>query len=245
MKFIKTDEITDDVGVFITKKYHDFVSDMQTFDKYAIFATALLNQSQNEVWQIISMNFQNPSGSDWTWSASTVMFEQKFYQVLGGSLTLGLGEFMVYYFIDTPINETFSDGTSKPFLINRTIGIRKNTEGAYIQSVDILRYCSLEKRETIGNMSYVLSKKGNVWNLFVIGSTNGTNIWTLLKNFNGSASNTNYTPPVIFHFGYYEFANTTEFNRGVLQKNGNNDLILNLNTTSLGTGFNFSVSWVQ
>ena len=193
------------------------------------------NTDPTQVWQFYYKNIINTTGnsnlpatvsSTWTWGDGGVIYNYKVYNSSNGTTTLNVGEFLVYYIID-----------------NKTIGIRKNTEGAYIQAVDLLRYINLEKYGSSGALNFALIKRGNVWNLRVNGSTTGSNI-VLLKNYNGNTYNSDYNPPLITHFGYYDFADTVEFSRGSLQKNANNDLILNLGV-NLGTRVDFTVNWVQ
>ena len=247
-KLINTSHTTDTVGLPFLARSVDWLQEKTDEQDIAMIQSLNQNTNTSEVWQLYFKNIRNTSGTTWVWDAGAVLYNAKIYNSDGGTVTLVGGESLVYYFITTAQAEEptlYTDGTSFQTNENIKIGICKNTENVsqQIQSVVLTRYMNLEISGSSGGLNFALVKRGNVWNLRVNGSTTGSNI-TLLKNYNGNTYNSDYTPPLIFNFGYYEFADTVEFGRGSLHKNGNNDLILNLGVNN-GTRVDFTVSWVQ
>ena len=202
------------------------------------------NQNTNplEVWQFFYKNIINTTGnsnlpatvsSTWTWDGGAVIYNYKVYNSSNGTTTLNVGEFLVYYIID-----------------NKTIGIRKNTDGAYLQAVDVFKYMNLEVSGTNlsgGGLDWKLTKRGNIWN-FVFDVSNGDVFYNpsvlLFKNYRGSNRNaTGFVCTFLFH----NVSGTNNILKCILQKVGN-DLYLYLDASNafipnnLGTG---QVSWIE
>jgi hypothetical protein len=202
------------------------------------------NQNTNplEVWQFFYKNIINTTGnsnlpatvsSTWTWEGGSVIYNYKVYNSSNGTTTLNIGEFLVYYIID-----------------NKTIGIRKNNDGAYLQAVDIFKYMNLETSGTNlagGGLDWKLTKRGNIWN-FVFDVNNNDTFFAsnqlFFKNYRGL--NRIATGSVCTFF-FHNTSGTNNILKCFLTKVGN-DLYIKLDPSTPGAGGNSGtgqVSWIE
>jgi len=248
-KIINTSHTTNTVGLPFLARSVNWLQEKTDEQDIAMIQSLNQNTNTSEVWQLYFKNIRNTSGTTWVWDAGAVLYNAKIYNSDSGTVTLGGGESLVYYFITTAQSgepTTYTDASTFQTNENVKIGICKNTENVsqQIQAVNIGRVINLEKSGNSGALNYRLIKRGNIYNLSVNGQTVGSSV-TILNNYIGNSYNNDVEAGVIFWFTYYELELPSSFglNRGFLQKTGT-DLVLNIGASS-GTVVNFSVSWVQ
>ena len=78
------------------------------------------------------VNTLSNSNNTSTWTAGSVYYNGEVYQVAAGTLTKAGGQTFLYSIVDTITNDTFSDGTSQPWIEVRTITITAGTSGTGI-----------------------------------------------------------------------------------------------------------------
>ena len=194
-KIINTSHTTDTIGLPFLARSVDWLQEKTDDQDLAIIQSVNQNTSTAEVWQLYYKNIRTTGGGVWLWDEGAVLYNGKIYLSPGGTVTLGGGETLYYYFIATAQAgepTTYTDNSTFQTNENITIGICKNTENVsqQIEEVNLLRYINLEKSLlSASDLYWKLVKRGNVWTFTfysTLGNAEPRNTFTILENFNGN-----------------------------------------------------------
>ena len=97
-KIINTSHTTDTIGLPFLARSVDWLQEKIDEQDIAIIQSSNQNTNTSEVWQFYYKNIRTTGGGVWLWDEGGVLYNGKIYLSPSGTVTLGGGESLVYYF---------------------------------------------------------------------------------------------------------------------------------------------------